>query len=500
MSNILTPAEQAAANLAKRAKSERKQQLLQICLAAIANYDGTSCVSIQIDLKLADVIEDVQSEMKGWSLYLSHSKNGKLSLGTPEQVQSVKLEDLIESGPPVTIMPIPSDDGKPAHEQSVSVHATASATTSDETERVKRTFKVHSVDAETKPLSTTDGATVFQQLLKTPVEACGVGATLVKPYGFHALVEATHKAFGQHYGLELAPDHIWHTIVQGFAKVVNMEPETYRARFVSHQGQELIKIRRDEFVMTSLTNDWAGCLDEFSAEIRKRIGDARHDLLVSDFSTTGDLERVASNVALMDTVQSYFRYSVDTMCGIPFVTLHGSAADWAKVATKTRLLLSEFKELSWWLTDVIAVTEKIAAAAEGTIDLDFWNSIYKSKSTSGGIDITGWLLKLIPYITYYNGKSERNPMLGQRNCKPHSVSGGRRSFYDNEADLEGDETISTGMLPQALSTVPFIWDYYGKDYDYQFVAGIVGYSQNAKDGALRPEMGWAVRPAPAAKS
>ena len=55
------------------------------------------------------------------------------------------------------------------------------------------------------------------------------------------------------------------------------------------------------------------------------------------------------------------------------------------------------------------------------------------------------------------------------------------------------------MLPQALSTVPFIWDYHGKDYEYQFVAGIVGYSQNDKDGAVRQEMGWAVRPAPAAK-
>ncbi len=75
----------------------------------------------------------------------------------------------------------------------------------------------------------------------------------------------------------------------------------------------------------------------------------------------------------------------------------------------------------------------------------------------------------------------------------------RSSFYGDEADLDGDETISTGMLPQALSTVPFIWDYLGKDYEYQFVAGIVGYSQNAKDGAVRPEMGWAVRPAPAAK-
>lgn len=504
MTNIPTPAEQAAANQAKREKLELKQQLLSQCLAAIANYDGSACVSLTIDSKLTAVIADVEAEMKGWQLYLSLLDRGQLYLGTPDQISVVKFKERANCCPPVILKPLPPPAEKPIHRPQpkiIDVPATHCAEPPPPAEPVSCTFKVSDVEPETRTLETTEPAELFKKLLKGPVEACGAGATsLVEPYGFHALVETAHQAFGKHYGLELSPDHIWQTIVQGFARVVNQDPESFRGKFVTHEGTELIKIWRSEFVMGNPNNDWTGCFDEFSAEIRKRIGDDKHDLLQANFGTTGAIERAASNVALMDTVQSYFRYSVGTLCGIPFVTLHGNVADWQSVADKTKRLLAEFPSLDWWLRDVIAIVDQFVAARGGKVDSNFWNSLYKSKSTSGGIDITGWLLKLIPFITYYNGKVERNPLLGQPNCRPHVGGGQRRrsSWMSGEADLDGDETIRTGMLPQALSTVPFIWDYYGKDFDYQFIAGVIGYTQNAKTGALCPQMGWAVRPAPAA--
>jgi len=48
-------------------------------------------------------------------------------------------------------------------------------------------------------------------------------------------------------------------------------------------------------------------------------------------------------------------------------------------------------------------------------------------------------------------------------------------------------------LPSGLSTAPFVWDYLGRYYDYQFLGGFVGVCQDAADLTLRPEIGWAVR-------
>jgi hypothetical protein len=44
--------------------------------------------------------------------------------------------------------------------------------------------------------------------------------------------------------------------------------------------------------------------------------------------------------------------------------------------------------------------------------------------------------------------------------------------------------------------VPFAWHYRGEELDYQFLAGVTAISQDADTGAIRPRVGWAVRPTP----
>jgi len=55
-----------------------------------------------------------------------------------------------------------------------------------------------------------------------------------------------------------------------------------------------------------------------------------------------------------------------------------------------------------------------------------------------------------------------------------------------------DGDISANYLPSALSKVPFIWDYYGERFEYEFIAGIVGATQNRDDLTVCPKIGWAV--------
>ena len=50
-------------------------------------------------------------------------------------------------------------------------------------------------------------------------------------------------------------------------------------------------------------------------------------------------------------------------------------------------------------------------------------------------------------------------------------------------------------FPGGLSKAPFRWEYLGRPFDMEFLAGFVGVAQDPETLALRPEIGWAVREA-----
>ena len=54
--------------------------------------------------------------------------------------------------------------------------------------------------------------------------------------------------------------------------------------------------------------------------------------------------------------------------------------------------------------------------------------------------------------------------------------------------------ITDDHLPSSASQVPFVWEYLGKEYDYQFLAGVLTIEQDKDSRAIRPRIGWAVRP------
>src|SRR5262249_25707188 len=150
----------------------------------------------------------------------------------------------------------------------------------------------------------------------------------------------------QHRPLCLSPDMIWLLICQGVAHHVNVHAEALRSRFVQHQGKERIVVRRDDFIKGSPENPWGEVIDEFSQRVREYIGSA-HDLFVPQFSTTGPTERVTAEIVLLDAVQSYFEYVLRTLCGIPAITLEGTAEDWREVADRAQAF-AKFN-LEWWL-------------------------------------------------------------------------------------------------------------------------------------------------------
>jgi hypothetical protein len=329
------------------------------------------------------------------------------------------------------------------------------------------TFEVNDVYQNTDPIDDKDTISIQEQIIQkigADVEqVCLLPTPLIK-YATPNIVGLAHQAFSDHLHMLLDPDDVWITIEHGLATHIKENSEDLRSQFVNFDGKILIELRRDEFVRGCL-NNWEGCFDEFSEKIGGYIG-ANKELIVSDFSTTGKLQRVSSEIVLMDAMSKYFDYSISTRCGIPIITLGGNVEDWEKI--RDRAGSFDGFGLSWWTQHLNPVLDQLVETAKGNPDINFWRSWYKEDGGSGGPFVTGHINTLFPYI---NEKPRRNNEMGKNNA------------YDHGNSLDA--------FQMSISRVPFVWDYFSIKYPMEFVGGIVGLAQ--EKGIVKCEFGWAVR-------
>lgn len=291
--------------------------------------------------------------------------------------------------------------------------------------------------------------------------------------GMNPFLAAAHLAFDYHWPLTISPDDVWLCIAQGFAAHVKANAEALRHRFVKHEGQAIIEVRRDNFAKGSPANDWEGAFAEFSDKIAEHIGNHTRNLVVSDFSTTGAIERASSEIVLMDAMSPYFKYLIKTCCGIPEVTLLGSVEDWKSVRARAAVF-GEY-DLGWWTNHLLPILDKIIESAAGKSDPAFWESFYHKGGGSGGPYVTGWINVLFPYLG--GRKMGRNEYVSKWEKGIGCMCGGP----------------SPESFPAGLSKVAFEWLYYDDIFPMEFLGGFIGVSQDEASLCMRPVIGWAVR-------
>lgn len=140
----------------------------------------------------------------------------------------------------------------------------------------------------------------------------------------HPLIDAVHTAFSEHYPLVLTPDAIWLVIAQGFSHHITENAEAFRDRLIRHKGKRRLTQSVEDLSLQSFEQSIEG----FSTQIRSASDPVLYDTLVCDFSTTTPAIRTTSEIVLMDTYSSYFEYMLQCICGIPRVTVTGTAQDW----------------------------------------------------------------------------------------------------------------------------------------------------------------------------
>ena len=315
-------------------------------------------------------------------------------------------------------------------------------------------------------------------LNKKPEATSNCPKICVRNYTNNRFVGMIHRAYSEHYPITISPDDIWLCISQGFARHITQNSEEFRRRFVEYEGQEIIRVIRNKFIKNSPDNDWQSVFSEFAAKIEEYVGKVKN-LIVADFSTTGDIEKAASQIVLMDIMKQYFDYRVMdyrvmTTRGIPSIQLTGTIDDWKSIKQR----ISVFKEfdLNWWIDKLEPVIDQFISAFEGNIDQNFWESLYKHVDHgSGGPHITGWINTLFPYIIKHDQTIIKN--------------------YDMTGQYEKKEinkySMSTANFPSGLSKVPFVWEHYENDINMNFIAGHIGYVQEA-DLSLKSIIGWAI--------
>ncbi len=286
-------------------------------------------------------------------------------------------------------------------------------------------------------------------------------------YKFHSFYLGVYHAYKEHRPIILAPDDIWLLISQGFASHVAANAEKLRHKFVKHSGQESLIVRTTKDMMKASAKEWEEIFPQFTEQIDKKVGKNLVNTLTCNFSTSTNIEKLASEITIMKAVEKYFEFIVYRMgCGIPEITLQGNTEDWQNVLDKANAL-REY-DLDWWINELEPILKEFVNASKGIVTKEFWRKMYKIHEPTQylALDIIdGWFVKFFPY----------------------DIDGKRLSL--------DTLTSNTEKLQNKIVSVDvkYVDEVTNETIPLEVWAGFVGLEQNDSTKSLKPKIGWLVK-------
>ena len=288
----------------------------------------------------------------------------------------------------------------------------------------------------------------------------------------HPFINSVRLAYANHRPLVINPDITWLVIAQGFALHVKENADLLRSQLVDFDSTMTLRLLCKPGLLYQPGPQWEPYFSQFSEQIATHTGQDLVNNMTCHFSTTTPTSLVASQITLMAALKSYFNYEIIESCGIPQIILEGTPEDWQKLVEKAHFLRQY--GLDWWMDELEPVLQKIAKAAKGEKDLDFWKSLYKKEKLN--IDeegcglgdptekINGWIVKFYPYDD--QGK--------KRNLK---------ELDDNDIRLKPCEMASTPLLYTETNNT---------QHNLNIYAGLLGIIQDPRTHALKPQLVWII--------
>ena len=291
-----------------------------------------------------------------------------------------------------------------------------------------------------------------------------------------SLIQGLVLAYKNHYPITITPDMIWILVLQGFSRFMEKYEDSVRDIFVNFKGKKELNVEiYNKTPYTATKEDWDGIMKEFVEKIGQHVGQETTDSLDCNFSTTSQVAKVTSQVAIMSAMKQYFTYKAKFLgCGISTITLEGSMQDWEKIKSKLEFLST--KGLEWYTKHLIPIIDKILESKNyynynGQLNeelIEFWKGMVRVKGKGGLYDpliINGWIVKFIPNLS--NEK--------------HEVY---EEIYETQIP---DQIISCPMELTWLSMM-------GKKVEYKcsLFSGFYGMVQDKKTFNVRPVIGYAI--------
>lgn len=299
--------------------------------------------------------------------------------------------------------------------------------------------------------------------------------TVVYESGTSLFYNCMVEAYAGHYSVILSPDAIWTLISQGFCHHISLNTEKLKDKIVNHEGKMEISVISEYDLYSPLMN-WDTLLNGFDIQIAENTKGNIADIMRADFSTTGNTERITSQVTLMSAVKSYFDFAaIHTICGIPTITIEGTPDDWRKIIKKVESLRDY--DLSWWVDNLKPILQEFVNASEGNVNKDFWQNIVKkdrpeSMKNGAGCGVKdatkfdGWFLKFMPFDK--DGRTPDAVVYGRNDMLPSVVSA---PFTYIVKDAMGNIISKTPM---------------------EIMSGFVGIDVDENTYTMRPHIGWMV--------
>jgi len=285
------------------------------------------------------------------------------------------------------------------------------------------------------------------------------------------LVSAISRAYNTHHNLVLRPDDVWQAILTQFSFYVNANAEDLRDAFVDFEGKKNLEIWTDGTLFTADFADMANRMvdEQIATNIKDRTVT---EWLIPNFSTTRPGDRVAASVTIMSTLQAYFNYGFCLSCGIPKVTLEGTPEDWRALRQKIERLPQyniegKDKVMTKWHLLLSQVLDAFVASAEGTSNLEFWDTVLSHHGGGSGPSyISGW-------VTVF-------------------------ACFDAKGKWQGETRgsskwprIDTKDIPMGAVSVPVVLDDNGTKYDAQLVAGQMAFEVHGERlDTIQPRNDW----------
>ncbi|MFV0269202.1 MAG: DUF4419 domain-containing protein [Draconibacterium sp.] len=288
--------------------------------------------------------------------------------------------------------------------------------------------------------------------------------------GYHSFFNGMYQAYADHRPFVLSPDMIWLLISQGFARHVSANPERFRNDFIDFDRKLSMVVEADKDLLNAPGNskEWENIFPQFTGQIAKHTGTELINTLSSDFSTTTAVEKLASEITIMEAMEPFFEFVViRIVCGIPEITLKGTTEDWQKIYDKAKIL-GEY-DLKWWTTELEPILAEFIKTSKGKIDKEFWRNMFKyhSQEKYGAPKIIdGWIIKFFPYDK--DGKRNSLKDLKGSNNLPEEIVKVDLKYIEASGD-----TTKTTLLE--------LW------------AGFIGLEQDSCDFTLTPKIGWMIR-------